>query len=136
MTTQHQAPRFLTGAAAALCATAALGGFVIGFGADDGQALALACLLAGGSLSLCLWMRFSRVYSRIAFNRFMVPMFCVLAGMALYSNVSYLLWGLGYPMAIRAIETGAMNGNSWLPPLNLLWAVLCWWGIDKHRTKA
>lgn len=110
----------------------ALGGFVLGFGGYDGRALALACFLAGIALSLWLWMGISRQeHSRIGFNRFMVPMFCLMAGLALYSNVSYLLWGLGFPMAIRAIETGAMSGNAWLPPLNLVWALLCWWGIKK-----
>ena len=43
---------------------------------------------------------------------------------------------LGYPMAIRAIETGAMDGRSWPPPLNLVWAVLCWWAIDKRKKRA
>jgi hypothetical protein len=110
----------------------ALGGFVLGFGAHDGRALALACFLAGMALSLWLWLWLGRLeHNRVGANRFMVPMFCLTSGMVLYSNGSYLLWGLGFPMAIRAIESGAMRGNAWLPPLTLVWAVLCWWQIKK-----
>ena len=94
MTTQPYASRLLSGAAA-LCAAAAFGGFTLGFGADDGGALALACFMAGISLSLWLWMRCGRLeQSRVGFNRFMVPMFCIMAGVALYSNASYLLLSL------------------------------------------
>lgn len=135
MTTHRYATRLLAGAVVALCTAAAFGGFIFGFGADDGRAMALACLLAGIALSLWLWMHYARLeHSRTGLNRLMVPMFCVMAGLALYSNVSYLLWGLGYPMAIRAIESGAMSGNAWLPPLNLLWAALCWLSINRAKS--
>lgn len=97
-----------------------------------GRALALACFLDGIALTLWLWMGLSHLeHSRRGFNRFIVPMFCLMAGLALYSNLSYLLLGLYYPMEIRAIVSGAMNGHAWLLPLNLVWAGLCWWQIKK-----
>jgi hypothetical protein len=111
-----------------------LGGFLTGFALNDGHALAFACLSVGVLLATVLWMHYSASgKNTIGANRFMVPMFCLTAGMALYSNLSYFLWGAGFPMAIRAIENGAMQGKFWLPPLTLFWAVLCWWQIDKSK---
>jgi hypothetical protein len=119
--------RVVTASASAISATAALGGFLVGFGAGDGHALALACLLSGIALSLVLWIFYSPLsQGRSPIVRIMVGAFSLASGLALYSNPSYLLWGLGFPVAIRAFENGAIKGKWWLPPLTLIWAVL-WW---------
>jgi len=111
-----------------------LGGFLAGFYLDDGHVLALACLSLGALLAAVLWRHYSASEKNTdGANRLIVPLFCLTAGLALYSNLSYFLWGAGFPMAIRAIENGAMHGKFWLPPLTLFWAVLFWWQIDKPK---
>lgn len=130
------ASRILPAAIAAFCAVAALGGFALGFGLGDGHALAVACLLSGVALAPLLWLRYGPIVSGAPMlSQMMTVIFCCTAGLALYSNLSYLLWVLGFPMAIRAIETGAMRGNWWLGPVTLLWAVVCWWNIDKRKKR-
>lgn len=122
--------QFLALAAGLFCSVTASGGFGFGLVVNDGRALALASLLAGTALALLLWTYYAtRDPNCSGLRKVGVVTFCMSAGLALYSNLSYLLHVLGFPMAIRAIESGTMEGKYWLPPGTLLFAIFCWWNI-------
>lgn len=51
-------------------------------------------------------------------------MFCLMAGLALYSNLAYIIWITGYPINLGTVAAGKMGENYWLPPVTLLYAVV------------
>lgn len=102
----------------------AIGGFVIGFSIPSGMYLALACLNAGLFLAVFLWQhlvpddRFRRPNGGLA-----LVMFSLISGLAMYSNLAYLTWILGFPLSMGIVESGRMGEHYWLPPATLLYAV-------------
>ena len=105
----------------------ALGGLFTGLALRNGDNLALGSLAAGIALSGYLWWRYAwRDEFVRGLNILVLITFVATAGLALYANLSYLLWWLGYPMSIGTVAAGKMQENYWLGPFTLLYAVVAW----------
>ncbi|MQA40617.1 hypothetical protein [Rugamonas aquatica] len=111
-------------------AMSALGGLMLGIRARSGAFLAIACMSAGFALTAGMWWHLSRNPSyRRQFMGLTLLSVCLVSGLALYSNLVYLLWGIGLPLDIGTVKAGKMGNAYWLPPLTLRYAVVCYVGL-------
>jgi len=104
-----------------------LGAFSLGLPLQDDRFLALACLFSGFMLTGGLWWGLAKNQKYITgSNVILLGTFVVVAGLALYSNLAYLLWALGLPMGIGTSANGQMGHVYWLPPTTLLYTIFSW----------
>ena len=47
--------------------------------------------------------------------------------MALYANLTWLLWALGVPVAIGTVQNNEMGSNYWVGPVILIFAVISYY---------
>lgn len=116
-------------------ALSAFGGLQLGFLLHSGDFFALTCLSAGIALACGLWWRLSghSAYLR-PFKGLFLILYCVTAGLAMYSNLAYLIWIGGQPLSIGTVAAGKMGESYWLPPATLLYAVAMF-GVLKSAAK-
>ena len=128
--------RYVIAAAGFFSGLVTIGGFIIGFSQGDGRFVALACMFSGISLASYLWWRMTKRPGDIVNgNIIFLISFVIAAGLALYSNLVYLLWILDLPVKFGTIENGKMGQVYWFPPVILLYAVLAWLGLRYWSSK-
>lgn len=102
-------------------------GFGLGFFVSSGFCLTLACLLAGVALTNYLWWSMAKQrVNTVGINLVYLVIFVVAAGLALYSNLTFLLWTFGFLPGIARHQVGTLGHFYWLPPTILLYAVVAW----------
>jgi hypothetical protein len=112
---------------ALFCATISFFCFSIGFMLLSGDCLALACFSSGFTLAAYLWWSMAKHRQNIIGVNFInLVMFVSCSGLALYSNLAYLLWGFGLPIALHVGDRDEVGRLYWLPPALLLYAILMW----------
>lgn len=116
--------RWIAAAVGIFFGMSAFGGLMLGITTRHGGFLAVACLSAGIALGSGMWWHLSRfpTYRDPLMGLSLISV-CLVAGLALDSNLTYLLWGIGFPMEIGTVKDGRMAEVYWLPPLTLLYAV-------------
>lgn len=117
--------RYAAAAIGIFFSLAAIGGFLLGILARNGDFLAIACLSAGVALACALWWFWGQepiMFKSI--NLIVLVSATTSAGLALYSNLVYGIWALGWPMSIGTVATGQMKGLYWLGPFTILYALL------------
>jgi hypothetical protein len=122
--------RRLTAVVSGFFALSSMGGIVLGTSWRDGAFLAVACLSAGIALATGMWSYLSRnpAYRRHVLGLFLLCV-CLGSGFALYSNLVYLFWGMGFPLEIGTVKAGKMAEVYWLPPATLLYAAGAYAGL-------
>ena len=59
-------------------------------------------------------------------------MFGVSVFAAVWTVSTDVLWQLGVPLRVGAINHGTMGETWWLGPACVAWAVLTWWELRRH----
>jgi hypothetical protein len=105
----------------------ALGALLFGIAQARGDYLVVAALAASVTLMGYLWWSFALVDEHTeGYKLLALIAFVLMAGLALYLNAIYLLWGAGFELPIRASRDGTMGEHRFAGPSVLLYAVFAW----------
>lgn len=108
------------------------GGLVLGTALQNGDFFAITCVDAGLSLAFGMWWYLSARPEYLSqFKGITLAGACLISGLALYSNLAYLIWITGAPLSLGIVHSGKMAEHFWLPPATLLYAVFVFYGLKR-----
>lgn len=67
------------------------------------------------------WMRSQHSPDLMA--KLMRILFCIMAGLSIWSISVYCAWLLGFELDVGTVREGNMGSHAWLPPLTLIFTV-------------
>lgn len=111
-----------------------LGCLITGLLLGDGALNALGCLFSGVTLASYLWVTKPQGHQTLLY-----AVFSLMAGLALYANLAWILWALKLPMDLGTVRDGRMAEHFWLGPATLVYAVICYAAhqLDvRHRARS
>lgn len=93
-----------------------------------GGIVAWSIFIMGVICAFFLWVKLRKdTHELPAYMQVLQLVIGVLAGLSLYSNLSWFLWILGIPINIETVVSGHMPENYWLGPATLAYTALCYY---------
>lgn len=93
-----------------------------------GGVVAWSIFIMGVICAFFFWVKLRKDTHEIpAYMKVLQLVIAVLAGLSLYSNLSWFLWILGIPINIGTVVSGHMLENYWLGPATLAYTALCYY---------